>query len=255
MTSVATSQNLAAPGPLRRLAWRVRDGLLKPVYRRTVKPVYLRVRAAFRGDGGARDAECLRLVRESDRLLVAAVRALAPPAPPPDPPWRACPLTSERLLIGHPTHRFMLCDPRDLATTARLIAIEAEAGTALALARAGAASRRALELASGPGYYTLQLASLVGDAGAVVAVEPDEARRAVLRDNLDAHRLLGRVQALAGLDALAEFAPDLAFLGDGWWELEGASRVVERLAAAGAAVRVLLRLPPPGEGREPLRAA
>ena len=72
-----------------------------------------------------------------------------------------------------------------------------ESWTTLAVARALGAGARAVDVGANFGYFTLLMADAVGDAGAVLAIEPNPRLAALLSRTLDVNGFASRVRVIA----------------------------------------------------------
>jgi hypothetical protein len=193
--------------------------MLRPFYRaarKALAPVGRRVRGPLSRllyppefEAVFRDLESITgnlksYLDQTDQLLLAMFRTMHLPPPTAAPALAAVPLGDGRVLAPHPAAPLILLDAGDLRETTRILTNRFEPGVATALQQLIRPGQTCLDLGASIGFHTLTLAHAVGAGGIVHAFEPDPGKAALLRDNLTANELAGRVRILEELpEALA----------------------------------------------------
>jgi FkbM family methyltransferase len=185
---------------------RTTKAILRPFYRRFIKPLYESAGAgqapAVLAELRQRCAEQQRALGEVQGALAALARSLqslqsAVAALAPRPSFDAVYLGQERLLAAHPCYPFMILDAQDPLVTPRVVLKCYEPGTYAVLRRLVRPGMTVLEAGANQGYHTLTLAQCVIPAGGrVITFEANPRAFAVLQDNLLALGLRAHVTAL-----------------------------------------------------------
>jgi FkbM family methyltransferase len=193
---------------------RTTKALLRPFYRRFVKPLYAPTPEG-EGHGAAaappswvgelyqRWSEQQRSIGEVEASLAGVARSLqavqaavAALGQQRATAFDAVYLGQERLMTGHPCHPFMILDAQDPLVTPRVILRCYEPGTSAVLRRLVRPGMTVVEAGANQGYHTLTMASLViPGGGRVITFEANPRAFAVLQDNLLALGLRAHVTA------------------------------------------------------------
>jgi FkbM family methyltransferase len=185
---------------------RTTRAILRPFYRRFIKPLYApagpaEAAPACLGELRQRTWEQQCALGEVQRALAALAQSLqglhaAVAALTPRPAFDAVYLGQERLLTGHPCFPFMILDAQDPLVTPRIILKCYEPGTSAVLRRLVRPGMTVVEAGANQGYHTLTLAHcVIPGGGRVITFEANPRAFAVLQDNLLALGLRDHVTA------------------------------------------------------------
>lgn len=176
--------------------------------------------------GSRRDStSALGSLSSLDAQLLAWFKAGTRPLPAPtSPAWQAIPFGEGRLLVAHPLVEFLYIGVDDLRNGPQYVLGKYQERQTVAIEHEISVGDRVLHLGAQYGFHTLSLAQRVGDAGSVVALEANAARRQRCVENVRAHRLESRVRvveccdepgALLALLKREAFAPTVVYVTEG----------------------------------------
>ena len=138
-------------------------------------------------------------IDQSDQMLLAMFRTLhLPPARETiGAPASAVNLGNNRILTKHPAAPFVFVVASDLHETPRILLNNYQSHVTEALRRIVRPGDCCVDLGAGVGYHTLTMAVAAGKTAHSFAIELDNHRSSLLRDNLTATELIERCEPFA----------------------------------------------------------
>jgi hypothetical protein len=200
--------------------------MLRPVFRATknvLRPLAKRMRGPLSRllyppefERAMRDLEVIAsnlkgYLEQNDQTILALFRTLQTPQTDcRRPAFSAVPLSGNRLLATHPAAPFILLDGLDLIDTPRIISGQYLPHMTRVLQQLVKPGDTFVDLGAGCGFHTLTMATASGKKAAGFAVEFDNHKANILRDNLIAANLTG----VSVFNGEGNEAPALAWLSD-----------------------------------------
>ena len=132
-------------------------------------------------DGGGTKL-LLALLKASQRTVVSASLGM-----------EAVALGDGRMLVPHPTCDFMYSDTSNVRMLPQLVLRSYQEQATIAIEREFKMGDCVIQLGAGQGYHTLAIATSIGKAGRILALENRTSELALLRTNVEAHFLEDRV--------------------------------------------------------------
>ncbi len=127
------------------------------------------------------------------KLLLAFLKASQRNNVSPSKGMEAVSLGDGRMLVPHPTCGFMYSDTSNVKVLPQLVLRSYQEQATIAIEREFKSGDCVIQLGAGQGYHTLAIATSIGKAGRVLALENRTSELALLRNNVEAHCLEDRV--------------------------------------------------------------